>query len=282
VDGFMSASFEPFVWAMSLGREAGLNSTTKAVLVAMANRCGLADGRDCYPSYDRIAADTLLTDRTVQTAVKQLVELGLVTVLSKGDGRGRASQYVLHVERRISLLAKVETDDQGKVESGAVEPPEKVETLTLKVEADTTKVEAASLKVEAASYKPPNNHPITTQGNHPEERVPKPGKGTRLSEDWVPNAHLRAYAMERSLDPDEVLVEFRGWYLTATGERGTWERWDMVWMRWCRNQVKRDRGRHIAPRQNGAPSSGGLFGAIQRAYSGVDMTAEEGLFDGKS
>src|SRR5688572_16061958 len=81
-------SFQAMNWA----REIRTGSPAlKAVLLAVANYAD-ADG-SCWPSQERIAHDTELTDRTVRTALKELEARGFLT-REERRARGRRSDLI--------------------------------------------------------------------------------------------------------------------------------------------------------------------------------------------
>ncbi len=79
----------------------------------------------------------------------------------------------------------------------------------------------------------------------PEPHDPPPApaarssRGHRLAADWQPNAPLRAYAVERGLNPDGIAEAFRDFWHAAAGTRATKLDWDAAWRTWCRNEVER-------------------------------------------
>lgn len=69
-------SARAMIWA---GEVDGLTSTTKLVLIALANRAS-DRGTSCFPSVPTIAAWCRLSDRAVQKAIKTLEEEGYIRV----------------------------------------------------------------------------------------------------------------------------------------------------------------------------------------------------------
>lgn len=71
------------------------------------------------PSVERIAELNRITKRSVQNALEQLTQLGLVTILSRGNGRGRTSEYKLNGSKINEFLGvdlcKVDNDSPVKV-----------------------------------------------------------------------------------------------------------------------------------------------------------------------
>ena len=91
-----------------LGPQGVPNVVARRALVAVAVS-GLSlhmsmEGESCWPSIDRLAAETGLGKRTVQRAVAALAETGWLKV-RRGGGRGRSNRYELalpaHVQARL-------------------------------------------------------------------------------------------------------------------------------------------------------------------------------------
>ncbi len=94
-----AGAYTPLVWA--LGMREGLTSTTKAVLVALASYANSKGS--CFPSIQRIADDTRLSERSCQKAIPELEAGGFLTV-NRNTGRGHASVYQLNLRRPIDAV----------------------------------------------------------------------------------------------------------------------------------------------------------------------------------
>jgi hypothetical protein len=68
----------------------GMSGPQKAVLISLADNAN--DEGVCWPSVARIAERTCLAERTVQTAIKWL---GQVSLLSVRERMGRSTMYTL-------------------------------------------------------------------------------------------------------------------------------------------------------------------------------------------
>ncbi len=81
------------------------NMTTKAVLINLADRADM-DGK-CWPSRRRIAEDTEMCLRSVDTHIKKLKEMGVLVVRPNYDhrrsGRQTVNTYVLQMDRLLEL-----------------------------------------------------------------------------------------------------------------------------------------------------------------------------------
>jgi hypothetical protein len=80
----------------------GLSSSEKLVLLALANFAN--EKMQCWPSQERIAADTELSDRTVWTALKGLETKGLLSRQSRkrADGTRSTDVFTLHFSLTVT------------------------------------------------------------------------------------------------------------------------------------------------------------------------------------
>lgn len=84
---------------MSVAWTLDLPPAQKVVLVAMADHAS-NDGTRCYPSVERIAAKTGLSERTVQSAIMELRRAGILSVVAhEHGGRGHATEYSIDVSK---------------------------------------------------------------------------------------------------------------------------------------------------------------------------------------
>lgn len=71
------------------------------------------------PSEEKIAKMTGMDERSVRRALGQLTQLGLVTILSSGNGRGRSTEYQLNGSKINEFLGvdlcKVNSNNPVKV-----------------------------------------------------------------------------------------------------------------------------------------------------------------------
>lgn len=74
-----------------------LPTVQRFVLVALADHAQ-DDGSQCFPSVSTVSALTGYDRRTVQRALRQLVQLRVLTLVSLGGGGRKAAQYHIHLE----------------------------------------------------------------------------------------------------------------------------------------------------------------------------------------
>jgi DNA-binding transcriptional regulator GbsR (MarR family) len=100
---------------MSQALDSDLNPVQKFVLLVMANYAN-DEGQNVYPSHELIAQKTSLTRRTVVTTVKQLSELGYVSL--EGKRGNRQNVYTLNVEK-FSQMCKTFTPEGDSCETAS-------------------------------------------------------------------------------------------------------------------------------------------------------------------
>ena len=147
--------------------------TSPLELLVLANLAYRAD-RDsltCFPSTDRIAADTAMSRRGVQKVIEKLVKRGLVTVISSGSGKGRnaPNHYRLNFLEmtnpvRYSQGNEWRTEKQGMANSTTINgEPRSHEPLNLK----ETMRSADALALEARAPRRPRS---PDPGESPKEK----------------------------------------------------------------------------------------------------------------
>lgn len=72
--------------------------TDRLVLIALADRAN-DDGRDCYPSVDRLARDANVSARAVQYSLRRLREQGLIETTYNAGKHGANAYAVLMVDQ---------------------------------------------------------------------------------------------------------------------------------------------------------------------------------------
>lgn len=99
-----------------------------------------------------------------------------------------------------------------------------------------------------------------------------PKRGTRLPEDWQPTQKLIETARQEGLTDAQIereLARFRDYWLAATGRNATKRDWDATFRNWVREAADRQRRSRGSSTGGHGPSSGGRFGAMQRALARV-------------
>jgi len=91
------------------------NSPQRLILLSLADRAG--EDHTCYPSNKRLAEDTLLNLKTVQKAVNELIEIGLI--FDTGERKGNTKQV------RVLQLVGVDSREHNAPKNGAVKQTQK-------------------------------------------------------------------------------------------------------------------------------------------------------------
>jgi len=194
-------SFQAMAWAVE--QKTG-SASTKLVLLILAN---YADNVGvCWPSQERLANDTDMTDRSIRNAVAALVAVGLVTVEER---RGTSGVRKTNVYR----LALPENISDG-------EPDHR------KNSTETTGNHFRSLP-ETVSSKPIKENlsrePVRL-GARKRASIPE-GFPFEADVRWTLKEHPK-------LSPWDEAAKFRDY---ALKEAKTYADWPAAWRTWCRN-----------------------------------------------
>ena len=95
------------------------SSAQRLILLSLADRAG--EDHTCYPSNKRLADDTVLNLKTVQKAVNELIEMGLIS--DTGERKGNTKQV------RVLQLIGVNSREYNHPKNGAVKPTQKRNNL---------------------------------------------------------------------------------------------------------------------------------------------------------
>lgn len=230
-------------WAFAVPVE----GPVKAVLVALANHAN--EACECWPNQERIALHSGFADRTVRKAIAELERLGLVV--------NSPSFYLIRVGVEIEKPApraarKARTNRHLVPTSGT--PCQPIRHLVPEKPAPR----ASPIENHQEPPKePPLNHQRQTALILPMAggRASEP-KGSRLREDWKPDATGIAFCREKGLDPASVFPKFQDYWLSASGERARKNNWSRAWQYWCRNEAERTPTRSNAtPRVSAAQAA---------------------------
>lgn len=101
-----------------------INSPGKKVLCYILTL--YLNGDDVHPSVTTISDITDLSKSSVQRGIKELVTMGLITIVQRGNGRGNASSYQVNEEKFNSFFnCKVfgtPTENKEEVKTKRVDP----------------------------------------------------------------------------------------------------------------------------------------------------------------
>lgn len=214
------------VWALALP------DSEKIVLLALAD-CANDEGL-CWPSMRTLASKCSKSDRTVQAAIKSLVDTGH---MSRSEVPGKGCRYIIH--------PTPEATSPPKWLRGETASPPKPATPT----------------PEAASDKP--SRTITPPKASPSSVA---RKGSRLPDDWKPvrfadDTVARSIIDSRGVDwARRVIEQFRNHWRTATGTNARKLDWQAAWANWVIEQDNRDGRRTRSDGMGRAGQSGSGHG----------------------
>ena len=165
-----------------------------------------------------------------------------------GDGNAGGSQTETHDETRFTTAT--ETED---------ETPDEIQSVVVRQDRDSDKTVT---KEEEPSLRSGRAH----------------ATGTRLPDDWQPDAQLAQYAADQGIDPVKTAENFRDYWHSQPGARGRKTDWLATWRMWCRRDAERR-----SPQQNHAKPDPmtKLFevmdhdGALSRSYAERQHETEE-------
>jgi hypothetical protein len=191
----MSVRVMTQVWALDLP------DSEKIVLLALAD-CANDEG-GCWPSMRTLTVKCSKTDRTIQTAIKSLVDKGH---LSREEIVGKGCRYLVHPDEDAKLTPEVASPRSGF--------PPKGTTLT----------------PEAASDKPSRTLTNTK-------------RATRLPDDFVVPLDWIEWAIAKrgwsGADARDEAENFRGYWQARAGKEATKLDWEKTWQNWVRNSRRK-------------------------------------------
>jgi DNA-binding MarR family transcriptional regulator len=192
----------------------GISSSEKLVLLALANFAN--DKMECWPSQERIAADTELSERTVWAALNRLEALGLLSRerRNRADGTRSTDRFTLHFSLTIKSepLANPAKATRKSCESQSQSLQEPVATVATLTTFEPS-IEEPSVKEERASRLPP---------------------------DWMPDPADVLTALDK-LGADRAATEldkFRDYWRAVPGAKGRKLDWSATFRNWTRRAAE--------------------------------------------
>jgi hypothetical protein len=191
----------------------GLTPTQKLTLMALAD-CHNGQTGACHPSIERLSKIVNVSRSTMKRALDELERLKLIAREGRFDDQGQTSNaYVLN-------LRHGEMIDQTPVQN---EPP------------------------PGSPVNRPPVHPRTPnlEGNREDPPSPSaktPPRGSRLPEDWAPNADQIEYARQQGLSDDQIVrigTDFADYWVAKPGKDGRKVDWNRTWQKWVRAEAER-------------------------------------------
>lgn len=182
-------SFTATKWAWRIE----LPPLQKAVLLALAD---LANGRfECWPGQRRLAEMTGYTDRSVRSALVELVSRGLVSreTRARSNGSRSSDRYTLHVDLALVPDVTQHGDELTAIDASETTEPEQAFT--------SEGAEGASGTPSDTPQTPRKELPEGAEGASGGPRKELPGKGTSQKEPTQVNL---VNARERASDPEPL------------------------------------------------------------------------------
>lgn len=191
----------------------GISSSEKLVLLALANFAN--DKMECWPSQDRLAADTELSPRTVWAALARLEALGLLSRVKRNrpDGTRSTDYFALH----FSL------------------------TVTSEPVAKSAKASRKSCENQSQSLHEPVAAVATLTTFEPSIEEPKKEESaSRLPQGWVPDPadFLRALDLVGPERAATELEKFTDYWRAVPGAKGRKLDWSATYRNWIRRAAE--------------------------------------------
>jgi biotin operon repressor len=198
-------------WAISRD---GLHPTQKLTLMALAD-CHNGQTGECFPSQDTLARIVNVSRATINRALDELEQRGLITrVTVRGiDGRQQRTRYELHF-RAGNAVSQNETRDT---------------------------VARVSPMHETVSHPCDSNLEVNRE-NPPSPSGKTPPRGSRLPEDWTPTDEQIAYARQKGMTDEQIertAADFADYWIAKPGKDGRKADWNRTWQRWVRTEIDR-------------------------------------------
>lgn len=192
---------------MSAVWDADLTPTKKLVLLALADQAN--DDGLCWPSVGTIEKRTGLAERGVQIALAELEE---ANHLKRKFRSGHSTYYYIHPRTTCTPHEMPPAPRAPTPALDAPPPPHHVHPES-SFEPSLTKVSVAT----------------------------KPKRGTRLPDDWEPNAANLKFVREVAPDliAEDIELRFRDYWHSTPGAKGVKLDWDATWRNWVRAEADR-------------------------------------------
>lgn len=235
--------------------------SARLVLLAIADHAN-GDGLDAYPSTVQLMRKTGLSERAVQKAVAELVELGELHV-SAGGGRGNTNRYRVLMVERPDEVDEVNPADPAPFENPADpapfdgnpaqktpysgNPAEKTPYSCPETPQSTTGNPAESApgtkrEPRATVKDSPTGSPAPARTRTRGSRIPADFEITDEMRDWATAEATKATQQppNRETFPDWLdrhTERFRDHWRGASGQRAVKADWAATWRNWIRKEI---------------------------------------------
>lgn len=237
----MSVQATTWVWEHSLAA-----GTDRLVLLAVADAAN-REGEGSWQSVETLARMARVSPRTVQRALKSLEALGEL------EATGTHGRYQTRVYRLSRMGQPVDNPVDNTVDKRGTNLGDRLSPVTPVTRRGDT---GDALGVTPVSPKPKENpiepierapdgaHTHAVPVDNPEQGVlvpaPSQRRGTRLPENWVPEADTIRAQLDQypHLDLRLELEKFRDYWAAIPGQRGTKLDWTATWRNWIRRAAE--------------------------------------------
>jgi hypothetical protein len=252
-------SIQAMAWAK---RQKCGNPSMKAVLLAIADYAD--ENGKAWPSQTRLAEDTELDKRTIRRALLSLEDKGYLRreEYTRSDNSRGADRIFL-------ALSPVLVSGGGDTVSGGVgsECPGDTDSMS-----------------PLTTFEPPNetlDEPSLGSAGAPTGEIipfkPKEDsklniRGTRIPDEWKPSPELVEFGASLGFTHAKTcseLASFHDHFLAATGQNSVKRDWTAAGRNWLRKAASGFGGSRGSSSSGHGSSSGGRFGAMQRALAKV-------------
>jgi DNA-binding MarR family transcriptional regulator len=243
-------SIQAVAWAL---KQRTGSPTLKVTLLAVANYAD-EEGK-CWPSQERLALDTDLSERSVRDALKRLQEMGYLSREARRINGNQRETDIIRLNSHRKILP-VET------------PPENDDTATGKLRQKPPEAPAGKPLVE-----PSKNHHSSLRSEPAREQnltsgnVVRLKQKTRLTEAFVLTDQRLAKGLEKGLSEEETCHEFGKFQDHFIGNGVAWVDWDRCWSKWLSTAL--ERGTRQAAYGSGRQAPATFFHATKRAIARV-------------
>lgn len=221
--------------------------SARLVLLAIADHAN-GDGLDAYPSTTQLMRKTGLSERGVQKAIAELVELGELLVTT-GGGRGKTNRY------RVLMVERIAEDVNPADDAPFAEENPAQETPYSENPAQETPYSAPETPHNAtenpAKFAPGTKREPRATVKHSPSGSAARTRGTRIPADFSITAEMRAWAIgeaakatQQPPSPDTFpdwldrhTERFRDHWVGVSGQRAVKVDWPATWRNWIRTEI---------------------------------------------
>ena len=222
----------------------------KSVLMLMA-ACASDDGTGVWTSKANMAADLEMSKRTVQAAINEMIEMGVVYASGRRPCRnGFTIEYGIHIPSLLALKCTRAGDApvQEVHPTGAGDAPQDVQELH--------------------PNSPLTIHEPSFGSAEPPPPPKRKSRNVSIPENWVPNESNIAYAISKNFTNEEIQHEADQFHNHHIAKGTAFKNWDAGWRTWVGNAIKfRNRGMAGNSYANRSGQGGGLAGEVARRHS---------------